>query len=48
MNAAVRDPPAQKMENVRPRTGVADAEDGILCADPEPLSRNAVRLRKQQ
>ena len=35
-------------DNVRPRTGVADVEDGILCADLDPLSWNVIRLRKQQ
>ena len=35
-------------ENVRPRTGTAGIEDGILCADLEPLSWNVIRLRRQQ
>ncbi len=35
-------------DNVRPRKGVADVEDGIFCVNLEPLSWNVVRLRKQQ
>ena len=45
------DPKATNTEenphNVSPRSGVADVEDEILCADLEPLSWNVIRLRKQ-
>ena len=34
-------------ENVRPRKGAADTEDGIICAGLEPLSWNVIRLRRQ-
>ena len=34
-------------ENVIPRAGTADVEDGMLCADLVPLSWNVIRLHRQ-
>jgi len=46
------DPKATNTEdrpaNVSPRKGTADIEDGILCADLDPLSWNVIRLRRQK
>ena len=45
------DPKATNTEehplNVQPRKGAAGMEDGIICADFEPLSWNVIRLKKR-